>query len=221
MIRAVIFDMDGTLIDTEKHYMQYWMNILQDQGYKLPYSQALKLRGLGKSRVKDMFRSLYGIEFDYDRASARIKALLEEEINRNGLEKKAGADELLAYLRKAGYKTAVATSTAYERACYLLDQVGLREQFDSIISADKVKNGKPSPDIYLYACDQLKESPFDCIAVEDAPNGVLSGARAGCRVVMVPDLSEPDEELSGMLFARADSLEKIIHILESGEGAHG
>ena len=77
-----------------------------------------------------------------------------------------------------------------------------------------VKEGKPSPDIYLYACEQLGQNPADCLAVEDSPNGVTAAYRAGCKVVMVPDLTQPDEELSCMLYAKTDSLSEIAELLE-------
>lgn len=218
MVNAVIFDMDGTLIDTERLYMQYWMQILQDLGYELPYERALELRGLGKSKINEMFRAMFGIKFDYENAASRIKKMLEQEIMKNGLPKKAGADEILMYLKLKGYKTAVATSTPYDRASYLLKVAGLAGMFDHIISAESVKRGKPFPDVYEYVCRQLGEMPADCIAVEDAPNGVISGAEAGCKVVMVPDLTEPDEKINRMLFARVDCLDDLISLLPRTAG---
>ena len=90
---------------------------------------------------------------------------------------------------------------------------GLEGYFDRLISAIQVKEGKPSPDIYLYACEQLGVSPEDCIAVEDSPNGVLSAYRAGCKVVMVPDQTEPDEELSRLLYAKVTRIDSLTDLL--------
>ena len=90
-----------------------------------------------------------------------------------------------------------------------LTRLGLFDHFDKIICADMVKEGKPSPDIYSYACQQLGLEPQRCLAVEDSPNGVTSAHLAGCKVVMVPDLTQPDEELSKKLYACVPSLVDI------------
>ena len=103
-------------------------------------------------------------------------------------------DEILDYLRAKNIKTAVATATDPERTRQYLTQIGIYDKFDQLVSATTVENGKPEPDVYLYACEQIGEKPGDCIAVEDSPNGILSAYRAGLSVVMVPDLAEPDEE---------------------------
>ena len=91
--------------------------------------------------------------------------------------------------------------------------MGLYGCFDKLISATMVKEGKPSPDIYLYACKQLGLRPEQCMAVEDSPNGVYSAFRAGCKVVMVPDQTEADEELQKCLYAKADTLYDIVDLL--------
>ena len=90
----------------------------------------------------------------------------------------------------------------------------MEDCFDRIISATMVKEGKPSPDIYLYACEQLALKPGECIAVEDSPNGVLSAYRAGCRVVMVPDQTPPDEELKKYLYRTAQGLDEVYGIMQ-------
>ena len=104
---------------------------------------------------------------------------------------------------------AIATATDTERAARYLKQIGLYEYFDRIICANMVKCGKPSPDIYIYACQQLGLDPSACMAVEDSPNGVTSAYRAGCQVVMVPDQTKPDAELQDMLTACMDSLDQM------------
>ena len=85
--------------------------------------------------------------------------------------------------------------------------------FDKVFCADMVQFGKPAPDIYAYACKGLSLDPSLCMAVEDSLNGVKSAYAAGCKVVMVPDLTEPDEEISPMLYACVDSLEKIKKLI--------
>ena len=101
-----------------------------------------------------------------------------------------------------------------ERATRYLKRIGLIDYFDKIITADLIEKGKPSPDIYEYACKQLGHNPDECIAVEDSPNGVISAYKAGCKVVMIPDLTQPDEELSRMLFAKVERLTDIEKLIE-------
>jgi len=90
---------------------------------------------------------------------------------------------------------------------------GLRPYFEKLISATMVAEGKPSPDIYLYACKQLGLAPEECMAVEDSPNGVMSAYRAGCKVVMVPDQTQPDEKLKKCLYACVPTLADISHLI--------
>ena len=117
--------------------------------------------------------------------------------------------EKLEYLKEKKIQRAIATATDTERAARYLKQIGLYEYFDRIICANMVKCGKPSPDIYIYACQQLGLDPSACMAVENSPNGVTGAYRAGCQVVMVPDQTKPDAELQNMLTACVDSLDQM------------
>ena len=94
-----------------------------------------------------------------------------------------------------------------------LKKIGLYGYFDKIICAPMVEHGKPAPDVYEFACSELKLAPEECMAVEDSPNGVKSAYSAGCKVVMVPDLTQPDEELKKMLFACVDRIDEIKSIV--------
>ena len=209
MIKAVIFDMDGTLIDTEKYYRIFWPKAMAEFGYTMTDEQALQMRSLGRPFAPARLREWFGDEVDYPAIRQRRKELMEECLDREGIRPKPGAKEVLEQLREKGITTVVATATDLERTGKYLKMVGLDGYFGEIISATMVKEGKPSPDIYLYACERLGLAPEECIAVEDSPNGVLSAYRAGCKVVMVPDQTQPDEELTKCLYACVDSLSAI------------
>lgn len=212
-INAVIFDMDGLLIDTEKHLVRFWTQAATEAGFPFTREHGLMLRSFAGKFAAPKMQEIFGPEFDYMAIRERRKELMAGYLAEHGVEKKTGVDELLDWLRVQGYKTAVATATDYERASQYLKEIGIFEKFDRIVCATMVENGKPYPDVYLYACEQIGEKPEHCLALEDSPNGVTSAWGAGCHVVMVPDQTEPDEELQEKLFGVAHGLQEVIPIL--------
>lgn len=213
-IHAVIFDLDGTLIDTEKYYRVCWPRAAERFGYAMSDEMALSLRSLGRPYAPARFREWYGQDFDYEKVRAYRKRIMEECVEKNGIQLKPGAVELLEYLRKHEIVTALATANDRERTGRYLNKIGLDNSFDRIVCADMVANGKPAPDIYLYACEQLGEKPEFCMAVEDSPNGARSAADAGCKVVYIPDQTPVEEALKPMLYACVDSLSALREKME-------
>lgn len=214
VVDTVIFDMDGTLIDTEKYYRKFWPLALAHFGYEMTDEQALSMRSLGRPFAPVRLKEMFGQELDYYQVRDYRKQLMEECLDREGIQLKKGCIELLTYLKENNIRAAIATATDLERTEKYLGKLGLRDYFSEIVCATMVKEGKPSPDIYQYACEMLHRKPEECIAVEDSPNGVLSAYRAGTKVVMVPDQTEPDEELKKLLFGQADSLLGVIDLLK-------
>lgn len=212
--KAFIFDLDGTLIDTEKIYRVIWPRAIKQLGFEFSDERFLSLRSLGRPFAPAKFKEWYGEEFDYDKARKIRKGFFDEHIAEHGIELKYGAIELLTYLRDSGIVTAIATATDPVRAKEYMDMTGLSGYFDKVISATMVPEGKPSPYVYQYACEQLGFKPSECVAVEDAPNGIKSAFSAGLKVIMVPDLTEPDEEILSMLTLKASSLMDIIELVQ-------
>ena len=215
MAATLIFDLDGTLIDTEKYFKRFWREAAAAFGYTMSEEQALTLRSLGRPFAPALLQEWFGEEFDYTAVRDHRRKIMEEHLLKAGLERKPGAGELLSWLRERGYRIALATATPKDRAKMQLTQVGLADYFDELVSAADVERGKPAPDVYLYACRQLGIDPKEAYAVEDSPNGVLSAAAAGLKVIMVPDQTRPDADLRQKLYACVDSLSEIIGLLEA------
>ena len=212
-ICGVLFDMDGVVLDTEKLYARFWAEAAHALGYPMTYEQALGMRSLNSAAGQVKLESYFGP--GVSRAEMRKKRveLMDAYVAQFGVEAKPGIHELLDYLKGQGIRTAIATSSPMERAKSYLDSLGLTAKFGCICSGHDVAQGKPAPDIYLKAAASIDVPPENCLAIEDAPAGIESAHRAGCWPVLVPDLDGSNEEMRKTLYAEANSLLDIIHLL--------
>lgn len=211
-IYGVLFDMDGVVLDTEKLYARFWAEAAHALGYPMTYEQALGMRSLNSQAGQQKLESYFGP--GVSRAVMRDKRveLMDAFVAENGIDPKPGIHELLDALKERGIKTAIATSSPMDRATAYLSRLGLLEKFDCICSGHEVKQGKPAPDIYLYAAASIGVAPENCLAIEDSPAGIESAYRAGCMPVLVPDLDGSTEEMRKILFAEADCLTDLINM---------
>lgn len=214
MIKAVIFDLDGLILDTEKLLVKFWCQAANEAGFPMQTEHALHIRSLGRKFAIPYLSEVFGPEFDYMQIRSRRMELMAEHIRDHGLEKKPGLEELLGFLQRNRIPAAVATATDRLRAEKYLQQTGLLHYFSSVICAAMVENGKPKPDIYLFAANRLGLRPQECMALEDSPNGVRAASSAGCVTVMIPDLTEPDEEVTPLIHASVRSLADVPAIIK-------
>lgn len=214
MINAILFDMDGVLIDTERLNLKFTIETAKDMGFDVTPEDALTQRS-SVSEVSDkFFKSKYGEDFDFYAMRDERRRRIQIYIDENGLELNEGVNEVLDHVEKRNLKKAVVTSSDFDRAMVYIRMLGIEDRFDTIVSASMVELGKPNPDVYLYTAEIIGENPEDCIAVEDSPNGVRSAYSAGCKVAMYPDLTEPDEEMREMSSWVLDSIKDLIKIVD-------
>lgn len=209
MIKAVLFDMDGTLIDTEKYLTRFWRQAAREHGVEMTVEDSCALRSFASRYASQWFAERFGREADYWEIRERRKELMSRHLEENGIEKKPFVEETLEKLKKAGYLLAVVTATDEERTRQYLTSTGIIGYFDRLVCATMVERGKPYPDVYEYACQVTGCKPEECLAVEDAPNGIRSARGAGCHVVMVPDLTGADKELAGLIDGDLESLREL------------
>lgn len=213
-IKGVIFDLDGTLLDTEKLYRRFWVEAARRMGYPMEDRHALMIRSMAAVYAEPLLKREVCEAFDYHGVRALRRQIMEEFIDQNGIDPKPGLLQTLEAIRGRGLKIGLATATPEYRARKYLRMVGAEEYFDAVTCADMVKKGKPQPDIYLLACERTGVEPCHALAVEDAPTGIRAAHAAGCLAVMVPDQDQPDDEIRALCHAVVPSLAEVLSLLK-------
>ena len=204
--KACLFDMDGTLLDTEIIYQRFWRKSAKELGYNLTEEQFLEFRSMGQTFGEKRMEEITGNPNAYNEIRDHRRELMRPYMETIDIPLKPTVKEALELLKQAGIRLAVSTASMKDITEEYLTRAGIREYFDELISARMVKLGKPAPDVYLYACEVMGVKPEEAFALEDAPNGVRSAAAAGCRVIMVPDITRADESISDLIEYEADNM---------------
>ena len=218
MLKGAIFDMDGLMIDTEKLYLKFWIQSAKDFGYDMKPEHVYAIRSMARKYSIPTLKGFLGEDCPTEEIRAHRTELMAEYINEHGLEVKKGLFELLYYLKGREIKMAVATATPRSRTTEYLEKIGAAKFFSAGICGDMVETGKPAPDIYLTAARELGLPPEECAAFEDSPNGIKAAHAAGCHAIMIPDMTQPDDEIKPLLSAVYENLGLAVDYFERSFG---
>ncbi len=215
MIRTIVFDMDGVLIDTEALILEAWKEVAAGIGLKDIEKTLYQCIGITAPETEALFRRTYGEDFPYQKYKAMSSEIFHANIKEHGLPVKPGVYELFDFLKEDGWQIGLASSTRKSLVCEEMESIGLLSFFHVIVCGDMVTHSKPHPEIYLKACELLNASPKRCFAVEDSPNGIRSAYGAGMKPLMVPDLIAPDEEIKSLLSGQFKNLLEVRDFLRA------
>ena len=212
--RAVLFDMDGVIFDSERVQMACWQAVGDRMGLGDMTQVYHSCVGVTVPVAGEILTAAYGPAFSWRAFRAESTALYLERYGEGGLPLKPGARELLAALRALGVPLALASSTPGELVRRFLGAAGLLEQFDVLVTGDQISRSKPDPEIFLTACARLRATPGESWVIEDSYNGVRAAHAGGFHTLMVPDLLPPDREMEELSEAILPSLLEARAYLE-------
>lgn len=214
MTKAVIFDMDGLLLDSERPVRDAWRAVTAERGYRLDESIYLEVVGRDDRDTREIFRRHFGNDFPFGELKFRIRNLLAERFGQTGYNLKAGAAELLQSLAARSVPCVVATSTANAKARTRLSRAGILPYLLDISGGDEVAKGKPEPDLYLLAAKKLEIAPDECLVLEDSVSGARAAYQAGMGVIFIPDLMDPPPDVRDFSMGIFGSLHEARPVVE-------
>ncbi len=207
--------MDGLLLDTERLAALAYDYAGEAIGIGRAGYMIDRVLGCTVTAADAILAAEFGDRYDASAFAAKKREFTLRYEAEHGVPVKPYAREIIANLKSREVKLALASSTYFEIVKRQLSAIGLFDSFDAIITGDAVARSKPAPDIYLRACEALGVSPAEALALEDGKNGILSAHAAGCRVIMVPDLWQPDGEVRSIVYAVASDLGEAMRMIDS------
>jgi len=217
-IKAVAFDMDGLMFDTERLAQRLWTEASATEGWNMGSEVLMSLVGQSKPSGMRLLAEAYGPGFPYEAIRTRRLAMEAAYFRDNEVPLKPGLLDLVGFLESRGIPMAVATSTQRYRVLPLFVASGLLERFSFILCGDEVIHTKPSPEMYLKTAERLGMAPASCLVLEDSPAGIAAAHAAGAIPVMVPDLVDPDSATREKAARVFGNLGEVLGWLENGEG---
>ena len=209
--RAVIFDMDGLMLDSEIIYRAAWLRAIGEFRREMPEEIFRRFLGRNNRDARALLAEIYGADFDVEGFLDACRSFAGEHIETHGIAHKQGLAELLGQLDARGLAKGVATSTRREWAVRSLGALAAR--FEVLTTGDEVARGKPAPDIFLLCAERLRALPHECLVLEDSEAGIRAAHAAGMPVIMVPDLVEPTDEIRALAWRVCRSLEEVGSLL--------
>lgn len=216
-VKAILFDMDGVIFDTERVYLEEWKQVFKKYGYKMKDEIYISVMGTGRENVKKVFKEYYGDDLPIEDMYVYKDILLNEAVSENKIPLKTGAIDILSYLKDNGYKTALATSAKRDRLEIQLHLADIKDKFDAIVCIDDVGKGKPNPDIFLLAAEKLGVEPSDCMVIEDSEAGIMAAFNAGMIPIHVKDLKEVSDTIMKHSAKQFDNLHEIKQYIIDNE----
>lgn len=213
LYKAVVFDMDGVIFDSERAVMQCWKEVASRHNIPDIEKAILACTGTTMVRTREIMLNLYGADFPYDEYAMESSAIFHSRYDGGRLPMKPGVKELLTFLKEHDKKIALASSTRQQVVTDELRDAGIIGYFDRIICGDMVSRSKPAPDIFLKACEELNVSPSDSYAIEDSYNGIRAAHAGGLHPIMVPDLLPADEEMQSLAEIVLPNLTSVMEYL--------
>lgn len=215
MKKAVIFDMDGLMIDSERATYNEYVKKLEQLGH-YDFTEELYRNCLGKNKqgICQVFIDHYGEDFPMTEVWDDVHVWIDESL-RQYVPKKKGLVELLEYLKANNYKTIVATSSGRTRVDEILKNADLTKYFDDTICGDEVTHGKPHPEIFLTACQKLDVKPDEALVLEDSEAGILAAYDGHIDVICIPDMKYPEPQFVEKVTKIVDSLDEVIDYLKA------
>lgn len=214
MIKLVIFDVDGTLVDSESVYVKAALKNLEVNHYNIPMSAIMGIIGQNRVAGRKLIESTQDDSFNYDKYIKDFEKIRNQILENEPYKLKKGALNILNYCKKHNIKTAIATSTARDKQTKVLTKLGIIDYFDYMVFGDEIKNSKPAPDIYLKVFEHYNYDKDEMIIYEDSKNGILSAHNAGIRVVYIKDIVEVEEEVTSLCYKQVKDLDEGIELLK-------
>lgn len=210
--QGIIFDMDGLMIDSERIINRAVVRAGKEMGLADIENVSLLTIGSNSSRTREIYSSVYGEDFGFDRLMDLKHKYIDEMIGDKGFPPKEGIHDILSYVTEKGYSVAVGSSTGEWAVKKFLDKIGVLGYFDIFVCGDMGLRSKPFPDIFLACAEKMGIPPEDCFVLEDSPNGIRAAYVAGMKPVMIPDMIAPEEDIMPMLYALKVSLKEASEL---------
>ena len=215
MIKAIIFDMDGLMIDSERVTFECYQERLKDMNLTMDEKFYKTLLGKPIKGIYQRFYDVYGNDFPIENVIQDVHQLMAERFETEGVPVKKGLVELLHYLKDNNYKTIVATSSNRDRVDKILAQAKITEFFDDSICGDEVTKGKPNPEVFLKSCQKLGVNVDEAIVLEDSEAGIQASYDAGIKVICIPDMKYPEKQYEEKTFKILKDLNDVTEYLKS------